>query len=275
MHKHGAYTAVAVGTAAVAVSALLQRWWRSDSSFLRHWWWLQQRWLRMHLIEYDLVDANTANLIGGVDISFIKGSETDACAALIVVDATTLEVVYSACRRVVLTAPYIPGFLAFREVTFLIELLNELRATAPEHLPQVILVDGNGILHPNRFGLACHLGVLCGVPTIGVGKSLHYVDGLSRETVKQAAEGCHSKGAHALLVGKSGAVWGAVLRTTSPADNHFKPIVISVGHGISLESALALVCRMTPNHRIPEPVRQADLRSRAWLREHGPVSRLS
>ena len=124
MHKHSAYAAVAVATAAVAVSALVQRWRRCDSSFIRYWWWLQQRWLRMHLIEYDLVNANTVNLIGGVDISFIKGSETDACAALVVVDATSLEVVYSACRRVVLSAPYIPGFLAFREVSFLARVFS-------------------------------------------------------------------------------------------------------------------------------------------------------
>ena len=78
-------------------------------------WRLRQRMLRCWLVEHDLIDASSIGLIGGVDISFIKGSETDACAALVVLDATTLKVVYESCRRIVLTAPYIPGYLAFRE----------------------------------------------------------------------------------------------------------------------------------------------------------------
>ena len=168
-------------------------------------------------------------------------------------------------------APYIPGFLAFREVRFLLELLDELHASRPELQPQVILVDGNGILHPNRFGLACHLGVLSGIPTVGVGKTLHHVDGLNKETVRQLAASITSAGRHAQLVGSSGAVWGTLLRTTKPAEGNFKPIVISVGHGISLTSATALVWR-TCKHRIPEPVRQADLRSREWLRVHGALA---
>lgn len=229
---------------------------------------MRQRLLRRRLIEHDLRDFGAVQLIGGVDISFIKGSDTDACAALVIVEVDSLSVVYSACRRVVLTAPYVPGYLAFREVGFLVELLNELRATAPELLPQTILVDGNGILHPNRFGLACHLGVLSGIPTVGVGKSLHHVDGLTKKSISDLSKTCHASGAHALLVGDSGAIWGAVLRTTDPAAGQFKPVVISVGHGITLDSALTIVRRCT-RHRIPEPVRQADLRSREWLRQNG------
>ena len=164
----------------------------------------------------------------------------------------------------------IPGYLAFREVGFLLDLLAELRECAPHHLPECILVDGNGILHPNRFGLACHLGVLAGVPTVGVGKSLHHVDGLSRERVKALSEGLAARGDHAELVGDSGAVWGALLRTSEPAAGHTasKPVIVSVGHRVSLDGALALVRRCT-RHRIPEPVRQADLGSREWLRKHG------
>ena len=152
----------------------------------------------------------------------------------------------------------------------MLELLGELRRTKPELLPHVILVDGNGILHPNRFGLACHLGVLSGIPTVGVGKTLHHVDGLSKESVRTLASGIPAVGEHAVLLGTSGAVWGALLRTTAPADGNFKPVVVSVGHGLSLRTATALVWR-TCRHRIPEPVRQADLRSREWLRNHGAV----
>lgn len=167
-----------------------------------------------------------------------------------------------------LTAPYIPGYLAFREVHFLLELLAELRASQPKLLPQAILVDGNGILHPFRFGLACHLGVLSGIPTVGVGKTLHHVDGLSKDSMRSVSASLERVGQHAELIGHSGGVWGALLRTTSPAEGNFKPVVVSVGHGLSLASAVALVWR-TCKHRIPEPVRQADLRSREWLRAHG------
>lgn len=231
-------------------------------------WNLRQRILRRRLVEHNLLDPASIVLVGGVDISFVKGSDTDACAALVVIDIVTNKVVYEACKRIVLTAPYIPGYLAFREVSFLLQLLNELRATQPELLPGVILVDGNGILHPNRFGLACHLGVLSGIPTVGVGKSLHHVDGLTNHEMRRLATSCEHIGQHAELVGKSGAVWGALLRTTSPTKGVFKPVVVSVGHGLALSSAITLVWR-TCKHRIPEPVRQADLRSREWLRTHG------
>ncbi len=78
-----------------------------------------------------------------------------------------------------LDAPYIPGFLAFREVPHLLHLIDRLRNTKPEFLPQVILVDGNGIFHQNGFGLASHLGVLANIPTIGCGKTVFFVDGIS------------------------------------------------------------------------------------------------
>jgi len=235
-------------------------------------WWLEQRLLRLRLVEHDTVDVGRIKHVAGVDISFIKGSETDAAAALVVLDVDTLEMVHSSIRRIVLRAPYIPGYLAFREVDFLLELIDELRRDAPSRIPDVILVDGNGILHPNRFGLACHLGVLARIPTIGIGKSLHHVDGLTKDMVRDlTGSALHARGEHVNLVGASGAIWGALLRTTDPNDGQCKPVVVSVGHGLSLPSALELVRRCT-RHRIPEPVRQADLQSRAWLREHGAVA---
>ena len=116
--------------------------------------------------------------------------------------------------------------------------------------------------------------LLAGIPTIGVGKSLHYVDGLSREGVNQLKGTCKRAGEAALLRGDSGAVWGAMLRTTGgdggDAGPKYKPVIVSVGHGLSLESAVDLV-RHCSLHRIPEPVRQADLQSREWLRQHGAV----
>ena len=232
-------------------------------------WWIRQRLLRRRLVERDLVDAAEITRVAGVDISFVKESETDACAALVVCELPSLRVVYEHFERVVLREPYVPGYLAFREVDFLLALLDELRRTQPELLPHAILVDGNGVLHPNGFGLACHLGVLADLPTIGVGKTVHHVDGISRDLVRAESEArCAARGDAVDLVGASGRVWGAALRTTDAQP--FKPILVSVGHGFSLPTAVDLVRRCSTS-RIPEPVRQADLRSREWLRTHGTV----
>ena len=109
------------------------------------------------------------------------------------------------------------------------------------------------------------------MPTVGVGKTLHHVDGLTKEGAHRLHGALTRRFDHADLIGASGAVWGALLRTSEPAagTRAFKPVVVSVGHGLSLQSALALVRRCT-RVRIPEPVRQADLMSREWLRTHGP-----
>ncbi len=258
--------AVAAAAAASLLLALLRR---------RSRWWLEQRLLRLRLVDdRDLIDARSVRLVAGVDISFVKDSETDACAALAVLELPSLRCVHFEAQRVSLRAPYIPGYLAFREVGHLLALLGRLRRSAPHLVPAAVLVDGNGVLHPNGFGLASHLGVISGIPTVGVGKSIHNVDGLCRESVRAvAAECCRTKGECAPLVGRSGAVWGSVVRTTEPAESGgggggFKPVIVSVGHGLRLESCVDLV-RACTLHRVPEPIRQADLRSREWLREHG------
>lgn len=88
-----------------------------------------------------------------------------------VLEFPSLNVVYERYQMVRLTKPYIPGFLAFREVPFLLDLLNELRKTRPELVPQVVFMDGNGVLHPRGCGVACHFGVVADIPTIGVAKT--------------------------------------------------------------------------------------------------------
>jgi deoxyinosine 3'endonuclease (endonuclease V) len=111
-----------------------------------------------------------------------------------------------------LTLPYIATFLAFREVPFLVKLIEDLRSTNPSIFPQIILVDGNGFLHPRGFGLACHLGVLTGVPTIGIGKTFLMLDGLTIKHIKDLEKTLKQGGDVAELKGESGIVWGAVLK---------------------------------------------------------------
>jgi deoxyinosine 3'endonuclease (endonuclease V) len=175
-----------------------------------------------------------------------------------------MRIAYEAYVMVQLTEEYIPGYLAFREVPHLLRLLEQLRKQAPALMPQLLMVDGNGILHPRGFGLASHLGVLSDLPTIGIGKNLHMVDGLERTAVQaRGTAELHRGGEHFELVGHSGTVWGASLRSTDSASN---PIFVSIGHRISLHTAVNIV-HACCQHRIPTPVRLADLGSREFIRQ--------
>ncbi|XP_043318739.1 endonuclease V isoform X3 [Cervus canadensis] len=154
---------------------------------------------------------------------------------------------------VTLTAPYVSGFLAFREVSFLVDAVQRLQEREPCLMPQVLFVDGNGVLHHRGFGVACHLGVLTDLPCIGVAKKLLQVDGLENNALhKEKIQLLKAGGDSFPLMGGSGTVLGRALRSH---DHSTKPLYVSVGHKISLEAAVRLThscCKF----RIPEPVRQ-------------------
>ncbi|KAM5307772.1 endonuclease V isoform 1-T1 [Glossophaga mutica] len=201
--------------------------------------------------------------VGGVDVSFVKGDSVRACASLVVLSYPELEVVYEDCRMVSLTAPYLSGFLAFREVPFLVDAIQRLQQKEPGLMPQVLLVDGNGRLHPRGFGVACHLGVLTDLPCVGVAKKLLQVDGLENDALhKDKIRLLRAGGDSFPLTGGSGAVWGVALRSH---ERSTKPLYVSVGHRVSLDSAVRLT-RSCCRFRVPEPVRQADIRSRDHIR---------
>ncbi|XP_044941684.1 endonuclease V isoform X3 [Mustela putorius furo] len=128
---------------------------------------------------------------------------------------------------------------------------------------EVLLVDGNGVLHHRGFGVACHLGVLTDLPCVGVAKKLLQVDGLENDAQhKEKIRLLQAGGDSFPLVGGSGTVLGMALKSH---DRSSRPLYVSVGHKISLEAAVRLTrgcCRF----RIPEPVRQADIRSRDYIR---------
>nr|XP_058904339.1 endonuclease V isoform X10 [Kogia breviceps] len=201
--------------------------------------------------------------VGGVDVSFVKGDSVSACASLVVLSYPELEVMYEDCRMVSLTAPYVSGFLAFREVPFLVDAVQQLREKEPRLMPQVLFVDGNGVLHHRGFGVACHLGVLTDLPCIGVAKKLLQVDGLENNALhKEKIRLLKAGGDSFPLMGGSGTVLGMALKSH---DHSTKPLYVSVGHKMSLEAAVRLThgcCKF----RIPEPVRQADIRSRDYIR---------
>ncbi|KFQ09441.1 Endonuclease V, partial [Leptosomus discolor] len=186
--------------------------------------------------------------VGGVDLSYIKGDDASACASLVVLSYPALEVLYEDCRMVAVSAPYVAGFLAFREVPFL-----------------VLLVDGNGLLHPRGFGVACHLGVLTDIPCVGVAKNLLQVDGLVRDELhrEQNSSGTVFVGISLLSVCSFLFLNTQVLRSHN---NTSRPLYVSVGHRVCLETAVRLV-RSCCRYRIPEPIRQADIRSREYIRK--------
>lgn len=178
---------------------------------------------------------NILRYIGGVDLSFSKDDSSIACGVLVVVELDTLCVVYEDFDIVHLTMPYVPGFLAFRECPVLLGLLEKMKHGFHPFYPQLLMVDGNGILHPRGFGLASHLGVLSDLPSVGIGKNLHHVDGLTHEQVKRHLPKNSNKDGDATpLIGNSGRTWGVAFRYNEQSS---KPIFISVGHRISLETS--------------------------------------
>ncbi|XP_054831310.1 endonuclease V isoform X1 [Eublepharis macularius] len=207
--------------------------------------------------------------VGGVDLSYVKGDDTSACASLVVLSYPDLEVLYEDCCMVAVNAPYVAGFLAFREVPFLVDAMQRLEERRPGLRPQVLLVDGNGILHHRGFGLACHLGVLTGLPCIGVAKNLLQVDGLSNDELhKEQIRDLQAGGDTFPLSSTSGRILGMALRSYAKST---KPVYISVGHKMSLQSAVRLV-HSCCKYRVPEPIRQADIRSREYIRKHVEAS---
>jgi deoxyribonuclease V len=177
--------------------------------------------------------------VAGIDIS-PPDDDGWVLGAVVVLKWPELELAEVRIGRAKPPIPYIPGYLAFREVPAAIDALEKLQLT-----PDVILVDGQGTAHPRRFGLACHLGLVTEVPTIGCAKTRL----LGRyETL--AAE----RGASSLLIDKSDAV-GKVVRTRTDVS----PLYVSVGHKVDIETAVAIVLKSCGTYRLPETTRFAHL----------------
>lgn len=175
--------------------------------------------------------------VAGVDVGFEEGGRITR-AAVAVLRFPDLEPLHSVVARRPTEFPYVPGLLSFRELPALLEALRQLA-----ELPDVILCDGQGRAHPRRFGIACHLGVLLDRPTVGVGKT---------RLIGTHAEPGPEKGDWAPLL-DGGEVIGAVLRTRPGV----KPLYISGGHRVGLETAIALTLACTRRYRLPETTRAA------------------
>ncbi len=177
-------------------------------------------------------------LVAGVDAAFTTGQQL-CVAGVVVWDVARGEVIeqHTASRK--LTFPYVPGLLSFRETPAVLAALRKLRCG-----PDAIMCDAHGLAHPRRFGLACHVGVICRVPTVGCAKSR--LIGTHREPRQE-------RGSTTPLV-HEGSELARVVRTKPGV----KPVFVSVGHLCDLASAVSLVLDCATRHRLPEPTRLAD-----------------
>lgn len=175
--------------------------------------------------------------IAGVDVGFEQGGAVTR-AAVVVLSWPELEVVERVLARVPTSFPYVPGLLSFRELPAILQAFDQLAAK-----PDLVLCDGQGIAHPRRFGIACHLGVWLDLPTIGIAK---------KRLVGHHDEPGDEMGASTPLWDKEEQI-GTVLRTRQGV----KPVFVSTGHRVSQETVLDWVLKCLTRYRLPEPIRQA------------------
>jgi len=182
--------------------------------------------------------------VAGCDISFARGDL--AYAACVVLDYRTLEVQGERVKRVKVKFPYIPTFLAFRELDGMLKAVQGVDA-------DVYMVGAQGLAHPRRAGLASHLGVVIDKPTLGVAKS---------RLVGEAKTPADRRGACTLLKDRGETV-GAVVRSKENS----KPVYVSVGHKLTLKTAIGIVLSTTRGYRLPEPIRAAHNLATRAMRE--------
>lgn len=193
-------------------------------------------------------DPGDVRLVAGADVAFPQRTRGwaggVARAAVVLMSYPELALVEHHVIEAPVVFPYVPGLLSFREIPALALAFERLAAT-----PDLVLADGQGVAHPRRFGLASHLGLLAGIPTIGCAKS---------RLCGEAPEPGPDSGSTTDLIDHGERV-GLVVRTKT----RVKPMYVSAGHMISLENAAEWVLRLAPTHRLPEPLRIADRLSKA------------
>lgn len=201
----------------------------------------------------DTEAARHPTTVAGLDAAYSSDGR-HAVGAAVVMDTANLHVLDRAVAWSDVHFPYVAGLLAFRELPVLLDALGRLFRA-----PDLLLVDGNGLLHPRRFGLASHVGVVTGLPTIGVAKS---------GSLRGAPPPSPLRGSATPLLAGDQEI-GRALRTQFET----RPAFVSVGHRLDLDTACDHVLRLAPRHRLPEPLRHSDSLARAAMR--GATSRSS
>lgn len=173
--------------------------------------------------------------VGGVDTGY---KNNIAKAVISILSYPDLALMASAAAREALSYPYVPGLLSFREGPVVLKALEHLEA-----LPDLLIFDGQGIAHPRRLGIASHMGVLLDLPTIGCAKTR--LVGIYEEPKNEAGHYTHLK--------DKGETIGAVVRTRS----RVKPVFVSIGHKIDLDTSIHYVLNCCRGYRLPETTRLA------------------
>ena len=210
---------------------------------LHHWQMTPDQARRKQVELAQMVDRRpklgSITTVAGVDISGVN-AEGRARAAVVVLSYPELDVVEERVVEEKVAFPYVPGLLSFREAPLIVTVCSHLQTD-----PDLVLVDGQGLAHPRRFGLGCHLGLIWEKPTIGCAKSK-----LCGEHEPVASErGSYSEMTH------NGDVVGAAVRTRTGV----KPVYVSIGHMIDLPTAISYVLQCCRGLRLPEPTRLAHL----------------
>ena len=195
-----------------------------------------QSQLRERVIKEDCLEE--VRHVAGVDIGFEDKYATTK-AAIAILTYPELELVEQQIARIPTAFPYVPGYLSFREIPAILAAFPQVKT-----IPDLILCDGQGYAHPRRLGLACHLGILLDIPTIGVAKS---------RLIGEHEELPLTKGSQQPLIDK-GETIGMILRSRT----NVKPIYVSIGHRISLPTAVEYVVGCLTKYRLPETTRWAD-----------------
>ncbi|MCH8157917.1 MAG: endonuclease V [Nitrospinae bacterium] len=179
-------------------------------------------------------------IVAGADISFSKGSD-NAYAGIVLLSFPSLELIHEYGLSGPLKFPYVPGLLSFREAPLLLKLLRHVNPA-----PDLLFFDGQGLAHPRRFGLACHMGLLLDRPAIGCAKS---------KLIGNFSEPGRKKGSSAELRDSNGDLLGTALRSREGC----KPIFVSPGHKIDTPASVRYTLECCTRYRIPEPTRRAHL----------------
>jgi deoxyribonuclease V len=187
------------------------------------------------------IKLNDVETVAGIDTHYHRGLAIAAVVCLRLEDLTTVEHA-TAVRRA--TFPYIPGLLSFREGPVVLRAIKKLQSR-----PDVLIFDGQGVAHPRRFGLACHMGLLATIPSIGCAKT--WLTGSYAEPGRDKGEYSHLR--------DRGEVIGAVVRTRKAV----KPLFVSVGYQIALQDSIEIILRCCGRYRLPEPLRMAHSLARA------------
>ena len=183
-----------------------------------------------------MIETDEIRLIAGADAAY---DQDTIYAAVVVMTFPGLDVIEKTCSVQTIAFPYIPGLLAFREGPAIVDAFRTLSA-----VPDLIQMNGHGYAHPERFGIASHVGVVLDIPSIGVAQRLLIGSGATPATVRGSTEPVFDR--HVII--------GMAVRSREGT----KPVYVSAGHRVDLALAVDIVLKTTVTHRLTEPVWQAD-----------------